>query len=269
MSEAPKQDEVHVLTDLGLTLRQAKVYAALLNSGNSTVKMISQISRIARPDIYRTTSELQKLGLIEKIIDFPIRFKATPIKEGITILLNRKIQEINQIRQEAKIILKIYREKKENIEVQDDPNQFVLIPEKRSLILGLKKAIDNAQTRIDVVCPKQAFPRGLLTLAERYEKAMRRGVTIRWIIEKPSDKILSEIMPIYQKYPLFRYRIVEKSPQTRFGLFDKKEVFIATNPIKCALESSALWTNNPSILRIVCDYFEILWITAIEKSSTP
>jgi sugar-specific transcriptional regulator TrmB len=265
---APKQDEVHALTDLGLTLRQAKVYTALLDSGNSTIKTISQISRIARPDIYRTTRELQILGLIEKIIDKPVRFKATPINAGISILLNCKIQEINRARQEAKELLNKYMEQTKNVAIQDDTNQFVLIPEKKSLILRLKKAIIDAKSGIDVVCPKEAFPRGLLTLAESYEKAIRRGVKIRWIIEKPTGNIsLEKTIPTYLKTPLFSYRTIEKSPQTRFGLFDRTEIFIATNPTQCALESSALWTNNPSILKIVNDYFEILWITGMENST--
>ena len=46
---------------------------------------------------------------------------------------------------------------------------------------------------------------------------------------------------------------------------DKKEVFVATHPAVGALESNVLWTNNPSILRIVHDYFEMLWITALEN----
>jgi len=95
---------------------------------------------------------------------------------------------------------------------------------------------------------------------------MRRGVKIRWIVEKPKDiKSWPEIVQTLMKNPSFKLRIVVKPPEARLGIFDNKEVFIATHPTTMATESSALWTNNPTLLRLVNEYFEKMWITALEN----
>ena len=60
--------EINTLIRLGLTLRQAKTYLALLQTGISTTRTIALTSKIPRPDIYRIMSELEELGLREKII---------------------------------------------------------------------------------------------------------------------------------------------------------------------------------------------------------
>ena len=74
----PLKEDHQTLIDLGLTLLQAKVYLALVQSGTLKVGTIAQVSKVARPDVYRTLQKLQDLGLIEKIITKPILFRATP-----------------------------------------------------------------------------------------------------------------------------------------------------------------------------------------------
>ena len=61
----PKED-FQILVDLGLTLLQAKVFLALLVRGTSKVTEISQVSKVSRPDVYRSLSKLQEFGLVEK-----------------------------------------------------------------------------------------------------------------------------------------------------------------------------------------------------------
>ena len=82
------QDEItQVLTDLGLTHSQARIYFALSRSGASTAKTISTISRVAREHVYEVLPQLQDLGLVEKIIDVPSKFRALPIEEGLYLSL--------------------------------------------------------------------------------------------------------------------------------------------------------------------------------------
>jgi len=59
-------DVIKSLTNLGLTPTQAKIYLANLQTGQATAKAISQTSKIAREDIYRTLPSLQALGLTPK-----------------------------------------------------------------------------------------------------------------------------------------------------------------------------------------------------------
>ena len=244
----------------------ARVYLALLRGGMSSAKAVSKVSGVTRQDVYRVMPKLQQKGLVSRTLTVPAMFKATPIQDGISILLNHKIKNVSEASQEAKELIKKFKGRDAKNESQEWGRQFLLLPGKEVLIRRLKKSVENARSSIDVICPKEAFPKGLLTMAEEYEKAMRRSVNIRWILEEPKDRnAWPEILQTFTKNPFFKLRFLPKSPGTRLGMYDKKEVFIATLPTMAALESSALWTNNPSTLKLVQDYFEILWITAIEN----
>lgn len=259
----PKQHDLQTLIDLGLTLRQAKVYLALAQSGMSTVKMISKVSGVNRPDIYRIMDKLQKLGLAEEIVDTPLRFAASPIQNAVSSLVDHKIKEVYELRQEARELIKRFGEREAETAIREG-EKFVLVPGRERLSLWLKRAAENAQSSIDVVCSKEAFPKRLSVMAEVYEKAMDRGVKIRWILEKTEDRNSWTEVQALTKNRFFKLRFLPKSPRERLALFDRKQVFVVTDAKKGALESSALWTNNPSILAIIKDYYELLWITAMK-----
>lgn len=96
------QDEhVQTLMGLGLKFLQAKTYLALAKLGKADVKTISKASNVARQDIYRIIPTLEKLGLAEKIIANPTMYKATPIKEGLSILLQNRKEEIADLQKKT------------------------------------------------------------------------------------------------------------------------------------------------------------------------
>ena len=63
------------LTKYGITKNQALVYVTLLSTGKASVKRISQVSGIRREEVYRLLPELEKIGLIERILGKPNKFR--------------------------------------------------------------------------------------------------------------------------------------------------------------------------------------------------
>ena len=61
-------------------------------------------------------------------------------------------------------------------------------------------------------------------------------------------------------------RFLPGRPKTGIEIYDKKEVFIIIDPERGLLDSPVLWSNNQSLLTVVEDYFEILWLTAMEEA---
>ena len=125
----PKFSELKVLFDLGLTLKQARVYLALSRSRILKISEISRISNVVRPDLYKTLSKLQQLGLVERIIQTPIAYSAIPIEEGVSLLLENKREKFRRIRAETQILLEKAKMNKPN---NSDPligAQFILYPE--------------------------------------------------------------------------------------------------------------------------------------------
>jgi len=98
------QEEARALTGLGLTGSQAKVYLALVKVGQARASTLwaSLSGGVARQDIYRILSELQKLCLIEKVIVKPTEFRPLPIEECFSFLLQRRKDETAKLQKQAK-----------------------------------------------------------------------------------------------------------------------------------------------------------------------
>jgi sugar-specific transcriptional regulator TrmB len=260
----PNFSEPQILTDLGLTLKQARVYMALVESGSLKISTISKVSKVARPDVYRTLSKLQQLGLVEKIIITPLEYRATPINEGISRLLNTKTQQYEKVRAEAKILLSTAK-KEEPKKKQINTPQFVLIP-KRTVIERIKNAIEKAQLSVDAVLSWKRFSQGIISMfAESMEIALTKNVRIRFVIESPPEgKTSEQLVQLCGKKPFCRVRFMPHYPEAVFGIYDGKEIFMVIQSKTDLPSSPALWSNNPSLIGLAKDYFKILWLTSME-----
>jgi sugar-specific transcriptional regulator TrmB len=260
-------EKVLIMTRLGLTSVQARVYIALVQSGISTIKTISKASGVARQDIYRIMSVLQKLDIVEKIIAAPTMFKAIPAKDALSILVERKIKETSELQAKTKELLKKLRETKTLTMKQQQETQFILIPKKKALILRYIKAVMAAQRSIDVTITWKRFPQLLLILAKELRKAIKRGVKIRFITEKTEYENSSpEIIQAFTRDPSFKLRFIRNHPNTVFAICDEKEVFITTSTKGYTAEHPALWSNNPCLIAAMHDLFEIMWFTSLETN---
>ena len=82
------------LVEFGLTLNQAKAYLALLRLGTTSATQISQLCKVRREEIYRALGELEKHGLVERIIGKPLKFKPLSLERTLSQLLEKKKQDI-------------------------------------------------------------------------------------------------------------------------------------------------------------------------------
>jgi sugar-specific transcriptional regulator TrmB len=255
-------EEVEVLMDLGLTSCQARVYLALCHFGTLDVKTISKHSKVPRQDCYRVTSDLQELGLIEKTISRPVTFKATEVEKGTAILLRRRKNETEKLTSKTEDLLMNFETK--NNQVQLGKPEVVLVPGKEAIIDRISCLITKSQNSIDVVSSWKRFSH-VLSFASVLEKAWSRGVRCRFVIEKPPKNRGSKlILDFSAKTRFCPVRFVPFPPNTVISIYDNKEILIVLNPEEDLLESPALWSSNSSIVAAMRDYFDILWLTAME-----
>jgi sugar-specific transcriptional regulator TrmB len=258
--------QLQVLMDLGLTKVQARVYLALVESGPLRISAISRISKVARPEIYQNLSKLQKLGLVEKIIATPLEYRAVPMNEGIWLLLETKEKKYEKVRSEAKILLSIAKTEKANKKKKMEIPQFVLIP-RRTVIGRINTAIAQAQLSMDLLLSWKRFSRGIVsTFAESVESAWTKNVKVRFIVESPLEsKTAKQLVQFCREKPSCQVKFIRHCPTIVLGIYDKKEVYIIANPKTDLPGSPALWSNNPSLVALAEDHFEILWLTAMEN----
>ena len=66
----------------------------------------------------------------------------------------------------------------------------------------------------------------------------------------------------------FEIRYTCPPPRIRLWILDKTEGYLTTSTaanLADLTESPVLWTNNPNLVRILQEYFEILWLTSTQQ----
>jgi len=243
---------------------QAKVYLTLVKLEKAPIKAISKTAEIARQDIYRVTSELHKLGLVEKVIAVPNEFKAVPLTEGISILLQRMHEERAESHKKIVKLMRRHKDKNVTATPQQPEPQFILVPEKE-VGRRIGRAIENAQTSVDTITTLNRFRSGMFDFGEMVKKALKKGVKFRTITDKPEDEnSLPKIAKALTKDPLFKIRYGKHSLSAVVGIYDKKEVIISISTTRGLGETPVLLSNNLCLLAIAQNYFEVTWSTALE-----
>ena len=108
-----------VLVDLGLTPKQAKFLLVLSKFEQATVKEISEVAQAYRQEVYQVFKELQEIGLIEKRLGTPNRYKATPVAEALNLLLARKNRWISEVQKKSEELMRSFPAEKENAKRDD------------------------------------------------------------------------------------------------------------------------------------------------------
>jgi sugar-specific transcriptional regulator TrmB len=267
MSDVEDED-VEALVSLGLTMLQAKVYLTLVESENATIKDIAKDAGVARQDLYRITSELQEYGLVEQIITKPIMYKAIPLTSGVNVLLNELQKKRSESHKKVAKLLQRYKTKDVTAKSKVGKNQFVLVPGKNALILKEKTLLSAAQKSVSFITSKQRFSQKLYSFAEEFKEAVAKGVKIRILMEKSEAEkhrgLADKLAKSYTENR-FEVRYIRNPPPVVMAVFDKKEVVVIASASAGLTESSALWSNNPSLVELAYNYFEMMWLTAFES----
>jgi sugar-specific transcriptional regulator TrmB len=258
-------EDVSTLTELGLTVTQAKIYLTLSKTKNLTAQEISKIAKVTRPDVYRILTQLQEAGIVEKIIATPTEFHAIPINVCIAALMEKRLQKTAQIAQKAKKLIQNF--KPNSINNQDkEKQQFILLPEKPSIHDKAQQMLQNAQTQICFLMESKIIFPWFAIYLPIFKKALDRKVECRLITPQFSTNNHLKTLKTLIKYSNFSLRFISETPKAFFSLWDKKAVLIVTSPIGAQSQTPTLWSNNKSIVDLCQDYFENLWINA--KNST-
>jgi hypothetical protein len=97
-----------------------------------------------------------------------------------------------------------------------------------------------------------------------------KGVKFRIVVESPEEgRAAEQAMQFCGKSPFAGIRFLLSCPKTVIGIYDKSEGFVIIDPKEGLFDSPALWSNNQSLMSVVQDYFEVLWLTAMEELKSP
>lgn len=247
---------------LGPTLLQSTIYLTLTKLGNADVTTISKASKVARSDVYRIMPSLQKMGLVEKIIAKTTIYKATPLKEGLTILLENKKRECAELEKETRFLIDNFH----NNNLQDcwEQNQQFKVTSEWTLLKKMhEKMIQSAKTSIDITVPRKILQMLVFDQGPYLEEAKKRNVKIRAVTERVGGK-KPQLPKNAEASAKNFFNETKYTNGVLFGMhiFDGKEVTLNMNlsPKDTAPKPvPSLWSNDPNVVKLAETYFEHIW----------
>lgn len=253
------------ITDLvgfGLTATQAKVFLTLTRLGTAPARVIGNYANIARQDVYSVLDQLHQLGLVEKVIDSPLKYRPVDIKDCITVLLTKRSDETVNLTQTAeKLIDSIQRVEEAKYNPID--LSLVLLNNKNALLRRSRKAIEQSTTEICFVTIFDAFAYWATLHVDNFEQALLRGVKIKFVFEKPQKKFgLPRELKELCKHQSFQIKCVASAPKAVIGLFDDKLMFTTISTANLRNEYVRLWSDQPSMIELGRSYFDKYWSSA-------
>lgn len=255
------EEDTHLLTDIGFTKNQAKLYLSLLKLGKAEGKTLAKAAGASKSIVYRTLNELHNMGLVEREIAVPYKFKATPLKQGLQIIMNQRLERYRENREKTEQFLIRKQDMQEEIEEQE--YRLTAYEGKDRIIQIIKLQHDKASQSIDILSTLQRWLQIIDYCFENYEKALARKVKYRVVIDKLEGKIVlpKEVQALVSN-PSFELKIARSPLVNNIGICDGKEATFNFYPSKSLKESPILWTNHPSFISMAQDHFEKTWKSA-------
>lgn len=260
-----REDDITLLTNIGFTKNQAKLYLTLINYGKTDVKTLAKQSNVPRQAIYRTLNELQQKGIVEKIISLPQEYKAAPFRDGLSMIMSQKTREYKESIDE---LTKRFADRTEKPESKYDYS-VSLVEGKNRLIHKTRISVNNSMESVKICTTISRW----ISISEEIqgvvEEALGRGVKFRAVLEMPnSDFCLSKELSHIITHPNYEVRALSSVLRSNSAVFDGRVVSFNYYPSKSISDSPMIWTNHPSFVVGSLLYFRSVWEKAIDYQRT-
>lgn len=263
----PAQNEdFSIFLQLGMTTQQTKVYIALSKIEKATVRTIAKTAQMDRAEVYRTIPKLRKLGLIKKLITYPTTYRAIPISEGLTTLLQQETERHKQNQAKAKQFLRNFDHNQEEKSQEECKHTltFGQKAERREFI----KDLSGIQISTDGVFNWENFLFVFNKYFEEYRRLLERGVKIRRITNKPEGARTPTFIQTLKENGSFEVRKASIVPKADIDILDKKMIGIVFIPNCNRREMEVLRSKCLGMIEIAQEYFELKWQSATAFASS-
>jgi HTH-type transcriptional regulator, sugar sensing transcriptional regulator len=256
----PLQAEgIQLLTQMGFTETQAKLYLALIITGKTDVKTLAKQAIVPRQAVYRTLGELYEKGIVERIISMPQEYKAIPLQDGLEIMISQKANDYVKILEQAKEFLSKFEAQEEKL-ISENDYRITIVEGKETIVKRTKSITDNIQYNVCVCSTTQRWIHMNLEILENVKEALGRGVKYRMVLENSNGEMYfpKEFKPMLS-HPNYEVRMVRNKLKLNAAIFDDKEASFSFYPSRSLSESPMIWTNHPSLLVGFQDHFKNVW----------
>ena len=257
----PREEEIQVLNELGLTFLQANAFLALVSLGETTAGNVADFSKIARQEVYRIIEELSGLGLVSKIVANPTRYKSLTFSEGVSLLLERQMKKTDKLKTKVGNLLEKKTTKRKKEQFKD--YHFEMLPKQTPWFKNRTFCVESYK-QFDLLTSFKRLSSRIIFDQEVFMKAAKKGTKIRILTQKPPPN--SPIIPIIIKlrqHPNLEIRFLKDDSIIVLTIMDQKEAALALTPTD-KVGPPYLVSNHPSFVRMAQQHFEVKWKEAKE-----
>lgn len=145
-----KEEIIPTLSYLGLEKDEALIYLQLLQTGPSTVSVLSKKLQIDRGNVYRALSRLKNLGIASTTFSNPIVCKPVEPKKAVIEIIQRKKDEIVSMEKISKLIVRKLEEIHRSIDSIDD-STFTIIQGRPNVYSWIGRMISQVTEPVYII----------------------------------------------------------------------------------------------------------------------
>lgn len=252
--------QLQTLLDIGLTHRQASVYLYLATAGVCSVNAISKGTRIARQHLYEIIEDLHKMGLLQKLLENPLKLKATSPEIGLNMLMEKKSSEHQKTMENANALIETIKVARQKSDFKPKNPDFALISGIKPIVAEIGALHDRAKNTVDCLINWRGILVAYENAGEQYMKLLDNGVKFRMIMDVPPEKKQFEdaLKPLIH-CPDCEIKYVPSVPAFLI-IRDNKEILMSSSPTN-PLETPYLQIHNSALVSLIREYYELMWKT--------
>ena len=260
-----------VLSELGLSENEAKVYLYLAKNGPQKASEISKNLKIHKVEVYRFLKYLENKALVESALERPTRFSALPFEQTLDSLIAERKKTARELEKKRNSILdqwKLLDADKTPVA----PERFLVLIGRTNVYLKIMHLMKQTQKEFLTIMTNIAFvtdqtkfvPQGLEeVLRERRNRQIYARVILQ-IDEEHLDETQSFNQKIQRKHLLVEIRHLNLGTGfiPRLVLRDEEEAVVFLTPKRLLIlgkEETGLWTNSKAVVYALKALFEELW----------
>jgi len=262
-------DNAKTLSEFGLTPNQAKVYLAAVELGLASVSGISRLSKVRREEVYRIMPSLERAGLIDRVLGEPIRVRALPVEEALSLLIKREKEKAN-VRLSALTarkgeLLRGFRTVNlKRAVLEEEKAHFVLVQEKGAVASRCASMMRSAKKEIDIAHSRENVSYIVSNHAKVLKRSASKGAKVRIITEPPEDVdtlpvTIERFIP--ENSFILRY---SEDLTSYYMIVDSMEAIVTTTLGAAPAENPSLWTNDISLISLLQRNFEDLFHVSLD-----
>ncbi|HTY75907.1 MAG TPA: helix-turn-helix domain-containing protein [Candidatus Nanoarchaeia archaeon] len=258
------------LLSFGLTGNEAKVFLALIQLRKANAHEIAKEADIPRQEVYRVLPNLEKLGIIQVIIDKPTKYVAVDPKKALAHLIQMQqekfetqIHELSEKKVATASALSAV-EGKSSGWTRQDPIRFMLISGQNLINEKIEEMLRNAKKEVLWMAPKSEVKRAFAFGREKLLRDLvKKNSTVRIITEIDGNNV--EEVERLNRFCEIKHSDGVSSVAT---IVDDKELIIgsAIYSAESAVNTEMmheLWTNDSGHINLMKDFFEKVWNVSV------